>query len=190
MAGAKKHRNRRTTGGRRATGGLPRWALVLAGVALGMLAMGALMYFGKPFRDKPQPPAPSTQPKKPAASRPKTPASPPEKRFEFYEVLPNAEVVIPQEGAAAQADKTPAPVTIPGVYVLQAGSFGTFAEADRMKARLALLGIRSQIQNITVDGREYHRVRIGPVEDLDLLNGTRQRLRNAKIEAMLIRVGE
>lgn len=105
-------------------------------------------------------------------------------------MLPDAEVVIPQDGAKAQPDTSPALVTIPGVYVLQAGSFATFAEADRMKARLALLGIRSQIQNISVDGRNYHRVRIEPIEDLDLLNRTRQRLRNAKIDALLIRVGE
>lgn len=105
-------------------------------------------------------------------------------------MLPDAEVVIPQDGVKAQPDTSPALVTIPGVYVLQAGSFATFAEADRMKARLALLGIRSQIQNISVDGRNYHRVRIEPIEDLDLLNRTRQRLRNAKIDALLIRVGE
>ncbi len=196
MAGTKNRRNRRMTGGRRRTGGLPRWGLVLAGVALGMLAMGAVMFFGKSFPGWLRPdgePAPESAPapsEKPSASRPKAPDAPAEKRFEFYEVLPNAEVVIPQDGAEAKPDATPAPVTIPGVYVLQAGSFGTFAEADRMKARLALLGIRSQIQNITVEGREFHRVRIEPIEDLDLLNRTRQRLRNAKIDALLIRVGE
>lgn len=79
---------------------------------------------------------------------------------------------------------------MPGAYVLHAGSYGSFAEADKVKAQLALLGISSQIQKITVDERQYHRVRIGPIEDLGELNRTRKRLRDARIDVLVIRVGE
>jgi cell division protein FtsN len=59
-----------------------------------------------------------------------------------------------------------------------------------MKAQLALLGISSQIQRISVDEREYHRVRIGPIEQLDELNRLRRRLRAASVDFLVVRVGE
>ena len=111
-------------------------------------------------------------------------------RFEFYEMLPKSEVVVPDAAEDGGTDSAPGPLATPGVYVLQAGAYGSFAEADRVKARLALLGISSQIQRIAVEEQQYHRVRIGPIENLDELNRLRQRLREAKIDVMLIRVGE
>jgi cell division protein FtsN len=122
----------------------------------------------------------------------KTPANaePPEKRYGFYDMLPNFEVVVPEEDRDVRRDTTPAPLEVPGVYVLQAGSYGAFAEADRVKAQLALLGIQSQIQKITVDDRQYHRVRIGPIDELAELNRVRRRLHDSRIDVLVIRVGE
>ncbi len=58
-----------------------------------------------------------------------------------------------------------------------------------MKARLAMLGIVSSIQKVSVDDKEYHRVRIGPVESMDRLNTLRGQLRDATVDIMVIRVG-
>ena len=74
--------------------------------------------------------------------------------------------------------------------MLQAGSFSSNDDADRMKAQLALLGIVSRIQKVTVDDKAYHRVRVGPVNSLDELNAMRTQLRQAQIEVIVIRVGE
>lgn len=188
MAGARNRRHSRPTGNRRRQD-TPGWVLLLAGLLLGALAVAAVLFVRDRMAKHPQPtaePAVTPAPRPP----PQPSAAPPEKRFEFYEMLPNFEVVVPEEDRSARPDKTPAPIAAPGVYVLQAGSFGSFAEADKMKAELGLLGVSSQIQKITVDERVYHRVRIGPIEDLAELNRIRQRLRDAKIEALLIRVGE
>jgi cell division protein FtsN len=73
---------------------------------------------------------------------------------------------------------------------LQAGSFTTYADADRRRAQLALQGIESSIQKIKIDNKTYHRVRIGPTSDLDQLNLLRSRLRAAKIDALRIRLGD
>jgi len=59
-----------------------------------------------------------------------------------------------------------------------------------MKAELALLGIVAHIQKVTVDDKTYHRVRVGPVDQLGQLNMLRKQLRDAKIEALVIQVGE
>ncbi len=111
-------------------------------------------------------------------------------RFDFYEMLPNFEVIVPEEDSSVAKDVEPKAVEQPGIYVLQAGSFTTYADADRRRAELALQGISSTIQRVTIDDKTYHRVRIGPIDDLDELNLLRSRLRAAKIDVLRIRLGE
>ena len=115
---------------------------------------------------------------------------PPEERFTFYKMLPNFEVIIPEQEPDVAADIEPRAVLEPGLYVLQAGSFSAYADADRRRAQLALHGIESQIQRVTIDDKTYHRVRIGPISDLDELNVLRSRLREAQIDVLRIRLGD
>lgn len=190
MAAKRNRRRRAGTSGSRGQG-TPGWTLVAAGLLLGAGAVATGWYVRERLTTPDTAPAPDTAkiaPKPKPRAKPST--APPEKDYGFYDMLPNFEVVVPEEDKDVRADSTPAPVEVPGVYVLQAGSYASFAEADRVKARLALLGIASQIQRITVDEREYHRVRIGPIEQLAELNRVRQRLRSAKIDVLVIRVGE
>jgi cell division protein FtsN len=109
-------------------------------------------------------------------------------RFGFFELLPNFEVIIPEVETAAPRTEAVAAIEDPGVYVIQAGSFLTEADADAQRARLALLGIESRIQRVSIDDRTFHRVRIGPVEDLDELNSIRSRLLGSGVESMIMRI--
>jgi len=113
-----------------------------------------------------------------------------EKRFTFYDILPNVEVVTPEETPEAQADVAPQAVVEPGLYVLQAGSFSTSTDADRRRAELALHGIESITQRVKVNDRNYHRVYVGPTDDLDELNMLRSRLHAAKIDVLRIRLSD
>lgn len=118
------------------------------------------------------------------------PAEPPERRFDFYDMLPNFEVIIPEQEPDVSQDKELKAIERPGNYVLQAGSFTDFADADRRRAQLALQGIESRIQRVSIDDKTYHRVRIGPTRDLDELNALRNRLRQAQIDVLRIRIGD
>lgn len=111
-------------------------------------------------------------------------------RFEFYDMLPNFEVVIPETDPEVAADIEPRAVDIPGTYVLQAGSFTSYDDADRRRAQLALQGIESSIQRVSIDDKTFHRVRVGPTNDLDELNMLRSRLRAARIDVLRIRLGD
>lgn len=113
-----------------------------------------------------------------------------ERRFTFYDVLPAFVFEIRDEAPATESDIQPQAVVEPGVYFLQAGSFSTNADADRRRAELALQGIESHIQRVKLNDRNYHRVLIGPTEDLDELNLLRSRLRAAKIDVLRIRVAD
>ena len=113
-------------------------------------------------------------------------------RFEFYTLLPELEVVVPEAPTRPRAaDEPPAPpaaVERPGTYILQAGSFRSTEEADRMRASLALLGVQSNVQAVTVNADTWHRVRIGPFTDLGELNQMRDRLHRHDIQTLMVRL--
>ncbi len=113
-----------------------------------------------------------------------------ERRFSFYTMLPDFEVVVPENKPEVEKDSTPQAILEPGLYVLQAGSFSTNADADRRRAELAMHGIESHIQRVKINERNYHRVYIGPTDDLDELNLLRSRLRAAQIDVFRIRLGD
>jgi len=169
---------------------MPGWVWMFIGLAVG-LSVAAAIYVKDRQPRSVQPTARdsgATSPKRKAKRSP--PAEEPARRFEFYEMLPNFEVIIPEEDQAVRPESPSLPVEAPGIYVLQAGSFSSYADADRMKAKMALLGVVSRIQKVSIDDKVYHRVRVGPVDNLDQLNSLRQQLRLAQIEAIVIRVGE
>ena len=116
-----------------------------------------------------------------------------EKRFEFYEILPQFEVVVgddaPATGAAAATANTRRrSAETPGSYLLQVGSYGAAADADRIQASLALLGFESHVQRATLDGNVFNRVRIGPIVDLDTAKRTQRQLRAAGYDPLLMQV--
>jgi cell division protein FtsN len=115
---------------------------------------------------------------------------PPKPRFDFYDMLPNFEVIIPEAEKEVSTDTTARAVVTPGTYVLQVGSFTEYRDADRRRAQLALQGIESAIQRVVIDDKTYHRVRIGPIGDLDELNVLRSRLRDADMDVLRIRLGD
>ena len=132
-------------------------------------------------------PASRTAPRATSAPADRPPAV--ENRFEFYEILPQLEVVVPEDEAPAPAGTRPRrPAETPGSYLLQTGSFSAAADADRMQANLALLGFESHVQRVTVDDNVFNRVRIGPIVDLDAAERARSQLRDAGYDPLLMRV--
>lgn len=114
------------------------------------------------------------------------------RNYDFYDRLPNFEVVVPEKDkeVARERDNSPARIERPGTYVLQAGSYRKQEEADRIRAQLKLQGIDAAVQRVAVDEDVWHRVRIGPINDLGELNRLRSRLRAADLDALVIRVGD
>ncbi len=133
-------------------------------------------------------PAASAAKPAPAKPKPVVAAQPADPQFDFYEMLPKFEVVIPEQDESTPAQNRSAAMQ-KGVYILQAGSFRNSEDAERVRALIALQGVQSKVQRVTIDRDTWHRVRIGPITDLNKLEDTRSRLRQAQIEALVIRVG-
>jgi cell division protein FtsN len=172
---------------------MPGWLWMLAGLAMGLFV--ALIVFldahydlrKEAARDSGETAATPRAAPKPASPSDTT-SQPPKPRFDFYTILPELEVFIPEPEQAQETGAPPPPVEKPGTYVLQTGSFQSNQEADRRRAELALLGIEANIQKVSVDQQTWHRVRIGPFERLDELNDVRVRLKEHEIEAILLKV--
>jgi cell division protein FtsN len=112
------------------------------------------------------------------------------KSYAFYDMLPKFEVVVPEKEKDVRPDTRAVPETRSGTYVLQAGSYKNFADADRVRAQLALQGVESKVQKVSVDNDTWHRIRIGPISKLDELNRLRTILRKADVDVLVIRVGD
>jgi len=118
-------------------------------------------------------------------------AAKPAEKYDFYEMLPNFEVVVPEKDKEVKRDlPAAAKVERPGVYVLQAGSYRNQADAERVQKQLALQGVQAKVQRVAVDADVWHRVRIGPISNLDEVNKVRKQLQAAEVDALVIRVGD
>lgn len=115
----------------------------------------------------------------------------PPREYGFYDMLPQAEVVVPETDPKAPVPALPnTPIERPGVYVLQPGVFRNLEEAERLQAKLLRLGVQSTVQRVAIDADVVHRVRIGPISELATLNRTRAILQRAEIDTVVIRVGD
>jgi cell division protein FtsN len=176
------------------------------GLVLGVgMAAGVVWYLNKsplPFVEKAQPPAKvngkNGEPTQPLAL-PGKPGDPiPEKRFQFYDILPGKADAVP--------DKAPKPDTKPELakkdeakkeekkeeskesktpLFLQAGSFSTAQDADNQKAKLAFMGMEAVVQQVMIQEKTFYRVRIGPYTKIDELNKVRAELAKSGVEAQL-----
>ncbi len=111
-------------------------------------------------------------------------------RFEFYTILSELEVFVPEPEIEPEkpANKPWQPDNKPinnaKKYLLQAGSFKSHEDAERLKANLALLGVLASIQSVTINADSWHRVRIGPFSSNLQLRETLGTLKQNNIHAM------
>jgi cell division protein FtsN len=182
-----KHTKRRPS-----SGGLSGIAGFVLGLAIGLaVAMGVYLYDRRPEARLAQgSAAPLAQDEEPTTTKPAPASQQAEQEFDFYEMLPKFEVVIPEDGGKVAPEAGGGPIEKPGAYYLQAGSFRNHIDADRVRAMIALQGVESKIQKVTIDKDTWHRVRVGPITNLQRLEDTRSKLRQAQIDALVIRVGE
>ena len=108
-------------------------------------------------------------------------------RYDFFTVLPEMEVVVPEQELSQRQEPTGEALSDTASYLLQVGSFKTAADADQMKAQLALSGFVATVQSVKVNDATWHRVRIGPVEGAREADEIRKRLQNSGIDTLVMK---
>jgi cell division protein FtsN len=195
--------------------GLPWWVLILLGVVIGASRMAYVAGRGlvPSLRRNDQPKAnPNAVAQAGGSSGIAAGGSgaASSAQFDFYKVLPEKEVVIPnaelsamakaeQQKAAAANAASAAPAAnaaagaaAPGAptaagaggYVLQVGAFPSSSDADAVKAKLALQGFAAHVQTVTLDGQTWNRVRIGPFPSATELQKVQKQLSGAGFNAI------
>jgi cell division protein FtsN len=104
----------------------------------------------------------------------------------FYEIFPKNEVPIEEytpEGKKVVVKQNYS-------YALQAGSFRNPADADRLRAKLILMGLQVIIQPVEQQDSVWHRVLVGPIDTRLELDRTRNRLAQANIVSIQLRMSQ
>lgn len=105
-------------------------------------------------------------------------------KFDFYTILPETESTVTE-----QEIKNNTKAVKKDNYFLQVGAFPDEADADNMKAKLALQGFEAVVQTATIPEKGvWHRVRVGPLNDVDQINKIRGELTTNGFNADLIKV--
>ncbi|WP_448102968.1 SPOR domain-containing protein [Luteibacter jiangsuensis] len=241
MATRKKGKGRQAV--RNGSSGMPAWGWALIGILAGAMLMAfAMRGTWMPMMRQHDGPEPNPQATAQKGSDPgvvdQTEAEKPKKpSYDFYSVLSEKEVRIPdaeiraqasaeaqqkqqqqaaqqqaaqQAAAQQQAQATaaaanlpkaatqtvtaipaqPAPAAASGSgYLLQVGAFPSAADAEALKAKLALQGFVANVQSVKVGAQTYNRVRLGPFKSATDLESTKQRLQAAGISAIALKEG-
>ena len=163
---------------------LPGWLWLLAGILVGIVATFLLQ--------GPEPaPAPTAQP----TVKPVEEDSGIKPRFDFYTLLRETEVIVPdssvpqaEEAPPNQSASTPATPTAKEVFLLQVGSFKSNRDADSLRARLLLLNLSASIEMVTPrPGETWHRVLVGPFTNRAELASARDSLSGNGIDSLLLK---
>jgi cell division protein FtsN len=186
-----RNRRKKSSGGNRGT---PAWMWLFTGILIGLGLAWYLFAKGfiPPIRVE-QPVAGETssgQRPEPAIADGLSPANTEQgkPRYDFFTVLPEMKVVVPQQDTSGRESVVDAPPeTDTGTYLLQVGSFRQAGDAEHLKARLALIGIVARIQTVDVNQATWHRVRIGPVNGARKADELRNQLADNGIDSLVMK---
>jgi len=121
----------------------------------------------------------------PKESAPVKKERPHEPRYDFFTLLPEKEVVIPDYEIKTRKREERSGKVRNARYMMQVGSFRNNKDADRLKAKLALIGIESKIELAKIGDVNWYRVKLGPFLNMSAVETVRQRLRKNFIDAVV-----
>ncbi len=123
-------------------------------------------------------------------------------RFDFYNLLPDQEVLIPDEEVERQVKKAPPAVRPPEKraepaaapkpkaagrrYMVQVSSFRSQREAESLKAKLALLGLRARVSSARIKGSTWYRVQLGPYANAAAMQDARRQLASSGYKSLAV----
>jgi cell division protein FtsN len=153
---------------------VPGWIWLFTGTVLGVF-ITFLMRLSEL-----QPPTPEARPAQQAGANQSAKAP---TKYDFYEMLRNAEVPVtaPKNPPAAKVEENVE-------YLLQVASFSSPAEAEQVRAELLMLNLSSRIEaSAAKEGKTWHRVIVGPFANRSQLAKAKDTLLSNRYDAMLLK---
>ncbi len=168
---------------------IPGWVWLLLGVAMG-LSLAVFLVTAGLWRPQGTPEVP--QPRVAATPEGPTelaelaapPAAPKRSEYDFYTVLPEMEVVIPDSEIEQRVLRREEERQ--GPYLLQVGSFRQPADAEKAKVELAFLGLVATITPVRINGEDWHRVRLGPFDGVREMDAVKRSVQDAGFQVLVL----
>ncbi|UTW47910.1 SPOR domain-containing protein [Bacterioplanoides sp. SCSIO 12839] len=91
----------------------------------------------------------------------------PKPNYEFYKLLENQTVEVPE---VEEYKSTPKNAAAKYEYRLQAGSFRSESDAERLRGQLILQGLEAYREEREVSGNVWHRIMVGPFNNRSKMN--------------------
>lgn len=147
------------------------WSGVLAvGFVLGIVSTLGVQYLLRANLDTPAP----------TASEDAGQASQQSRNFEFYTLLNDMQVQVPESDVLlANEDNI--------IYWLQAGSFRSPEDAENLRVNLILQNMEAEVRPVSNNGVLWHRVVVGPFETRTLANGAKETLISDGLQPITLR---
>ncbi|WP_422446441.1 MULTISPECIES: SPOR domain-containing protein [unclassified Endozoicomonas] len=181
-----------TNAGKSAGVSLPNWAWLLAGLVIGVFAafLAGLTPSAKDVRSV------AGQVQSSSGDEQKKDNQP---VFDFYTLLPESEVTVsiaepelkPEPVSARKPESKPdqKPAASAKKYLLQAGSFRSDKDAERLRVQLLLEGLSPKVEKVSVGtGETWHRVQLGPFADRASLHNAQEVLASKNIDSLLLQL--
>ncbi|MFP6789200.1 MAG: SPOR domain-containing protein [Thalassolituus sp.] len=103
--------------------------------------------------------------------------------YDFYKLLEKQTVDVPEVEAYRSTPKD----NVNYEYRLQAGSFRSANDAERLRAQLLLEGLTAYQEGSTVNGSTWYRVFVGPFKNRSKLNKAQDTLVNMNISPLVLK---
>lgn len=130
-------------------------------------------------------------------------------QFEFYTMLSEKEVLVPEYEIANRTQQERVTITVPvekptievatspaisivetasksnASYMMQAGSFKNSVDAEKMRANIEAMGIEARVEKGKVGEIIYHRIKLGPYAQMTSVSTIRARLKQSGIDVIV-----
>ncbi|MEZ0152055.1 MAG: SPOR domain-containing protein [Candidatus Reddybacter sp.] len=171
-------KNARTNTRNQAPTQSPRWLWLFSGFLLGILSMGLIQLWKTPQQDISRAIDEVTG---------ITPSKGQKPQFEFYDQLRDAEIIVPDNPPNALRKSGPEKGQ-DEVFILQAGSFKNFRDADSLRVSLLLLNLNAQVEKThSSKAGTWHRVLVGPFQSSSKLAHARSTLLQNGIDNLVLK---
>lgn len=116
-------------------------------------------------------------------------------KFDFYTLLPEREVIVPNDRDAIKTTDKSKPADQQSnaqaadneQLFLQVGSFRSAQEAERRRTQIKALGLDAKVEEVIANADTWYRVQAGPFTSREQLSKARDQLKAAGIESLLLR---
>ncbi|MDO9140789.1 MAG: SPOR domain-containing protein [Methylobacter sp.] len=179
----------RQSAGQRKSLSLWRWMLITALIISFVVFLVYLSSSGSKQSQPEQVPTPAAAKNEAAKQEKKPDLGPVLPQFDFYTILPEKEVIVPDHEINTRTREERVGQAKATSYIMQAGSFKEFKDADSLRAKLALMGIESKVEKAKVGNVVWNRVKMGPYTQMASVSTIRSRLRENGIDVLVIEVG-